>query len=220
MHNLTVSINGSKQVWNTEHRSNISTSHACRHTQIPLRRSGSSSQTMEYSKTESTFLIEKGKRSKEEVLVKGTLLGSPKFRALILLFFLLLAAVSISVGVTLGVLLVKDEDDTIPHVRTFDKAAVATDSDTCSKVGVDVLKRGGSAIDAAVASSFCVGVVNLHSTGIGGGGFLIYYNATNQSSVMIDFREVAANNITAETLERYRDDETSTVQGNAGLDSQ
>ena len=53
------------------------------------------------------------------------------------------------------------------------------------------MKKNGSAIDAAVASLFCTGVVNLHSTGIGGGGFLVYYNRTTKKSEVFDFRETA-----------------------------
>ena len=158
------------------------------------------------SYSESTFLVEK-------VLTVGTCLGSLKVRLLIVFLFLLFAAIDVSAGVTLGVFLSKSDDNEVSSVRTFSTAAVATDSEACSTIGVDILKKGGSAVDAAVASSFCVGVVNLHSTGIGGGGFMIYYNATNDSSVMIDFREVAAAKITEETMAKYRDEDEATVQG-------
>lgn len=46
-------------------------------------------------------------------------------------------------------------------------------------------------MDAAVASLFCTGVVNLHSTGIGGGGFLINYNRQSRVAHAYNFREVA-----------------------------
>ncbi|KAL5477193.1 hypothetical protein EMCRGX_G023948 [Ephydatia muelleri] len=75
--------------------------------------------------------------------------------------------------------------------QPYQHAAVAADAAACSQVGVDVLKKGGSAVDAAVASMFCVGVVNLHFTGIGGGGFMVYYNATSRKSTFIDYSEVA-----------------------------
>ena len=41
--------------------------------------------------------------------------------------------------------------------------AVASENGVCSEVGVDVLKDGGNAVDAAIASTFCIGVLNLFS---------------------------------------------------------
>ena len=77
---------------------------------------------------------------------------------------------------------------------TYQHAAVATDAGPCSQVGVDILKLGGNAVDAAIAATLCVGVVNLHSTGIGGGGFMVYYNSTSGEAHAIDFREKAPMN--------------------------
>ena len=73
----------------------------------------------------------------------------------------------------------------------YSKAAVATDAAPCSKIGVDILKKGGSAVDAAISSLLCVGVVNLHSTGIGGGGFMLFYDASTKEMNSLDYREVA-----------------------------
>ena len=77
---------------------------------------------------------------------------------------------------------------------TYQHAAVATDAGPCSQVGVDILELGGNAVDAAIAATLCVGVVNLHSTGIGGGGFMIYYNSSSGEAHAIDFREKAPMN--------------------------
>ena len=78
---------------------------------------------------------------------------------------------------------------------------------------MDILKKGGSAVDSAIASLLCVGVMNPQSTGIGGGGFMVYYNATSGLSTAIDFRETAPRTITDEDMKRYIKNDKSTVFG-------
>ncbi|KAA1471669.1 gamma-glutamyltranspeptidase [Dentipellis sp. KUC8613] len=70
--------------------------------------------------------------------------------------------------------------------------AVASENEVCSKIGVEVMKEGGNAVDAAVSAVFCVGVVNLFSSGIGGGGFMTVRVPTPEGASevwTIDFRE-------------------------------
>jgi gamma-glutamyltranspeptidase/glutathione hydrolase/leukotriene-C4 hydrolase len=74
----------------------------------------------------------------------------------------------------------------------FEHAAVAADHELCSKVGSVILKKGGHAVDAAIATALCVGVVNPHSAGIGGGGFMIIYDRkSSEYHVTSDDRFVA-----------------------------
>lgn len=68
---------------------------------------------------------------------------------------------------------------------------MATDNEHCSKIGRDLLLKGGHAVDAAIGSMLCVGVINLHSTGIGGGGFMMIYDPFKKKAEMVDFRETA-----------------------------
>jgi len=70
-------------------------------------------------------------------------------------------------------------------------AALTTISPYATQVGLDVLKRGGNAIDAAVAVSFALAVVHPQAGNISGGGFLIYYEAKTKQVWTLDYREVA-----------------------------
>ena len=73
----------------------------------------------------------------------------------------------------------------------YKHAVVASDAGPCSEIGRDILKKNGSAMDSAVAVLFCIGVYNMHSAGVGGGGFMtVYHKGTNVVEV-IDFREEA-----------------------------
>eukprot|EP00041_Stephanoeca_diplocostata_P033753 m.1122539 g.1122539 ORF g.1122539 m.1122539 type:complete len:757 (+) comp24402_c2_seq3:192-2462(+) len=71
----------------------------------------------------------------------------------------------------------------------YSNGAVASDASVCSSMGVQIMQKGGSAVDAAVTTSLCIGVVNSHSTGIGGGGFMVVYNGSHAET--IDYRERA-----------------------------
>lgn len=68
---------------------------------------------------------------------------------------------------------------------------VATDVATCSEMGVDILRNGGNAADAAVASALCLGVLNPSSSGIGGGCFILHHDKANARSRFYDSRETA-----------------------------
>ena len=103
--------------------------------------------------------------------------------------------------------------DDVNNSGTYEHAAVATDAPQCSKVGVDILKKGGSAVDAAIASLLCVGVVNFHSTGIGGGGFMVYYNATSKTATTLDYRETAPGKANSSLYEPFGLNENASLYG-------
>ena len=74
---------------------------------------------------------------------------------------------------------------------TASRAALATAHPLATKVGLSVLQRGGNAIDASVAVAFALAVVQPQAGNLGGGGFLIYYEASTRAVWTLDFRETA-----------------------------
>uniref|UniRef100_A0A803XS85 Glutathione hydrolase n=1 Tax=Meleagris gallopavo TaxID=9103 RepID=A0A803XS85_MELGA len=75
--------------------------------------------------------------------------------------------------------------------QLFQRGAVVTDAARCTALGVEVLSKQGSSVDAAIASVLCAGVVNPHTSGIGGGGVMLVHDIRKNQSQVIDFREVA-----------------------------
>lgn len=73
----------------------------------------------------------------------------------------------------------------------FQSAAVASDSQVCSDFASDVLKRNGSAVDAAIVGELCLGLYVPQSMGLGGGFFMTIYDKRNSKAVVIDGRETA-----------------------------
>lgn len=78
----------------------------------------------------------------------------------------------------------------IPTSRGFGGAVTSVDPEA-SRVGLWVLKRGGNAVDAAVATAAALGVTEPYSAGLGGGGYLVYYDAKSGRVHTIDGRETA-----------------------------
>ena len=69
---------------------------------------------------------------------------------------------------------------------------VATEQALASQVGLDILKQGGNAVDAAVAVGFALAVVLPNAGNLGGGGFMVLHDGETGQNVALDFREMAA----------------------------
>ncbi|KAK3701126.1 hypothetical protein RRG08_029599 [Elysia crispata] len=139
---------------------------------------------------------------------------------------ILIGAVLIAVGLAVGLAIgLRDDDDDnksnssknggSPSTATYKSstgtykyAAVVADSSVCSEIGRDILgRKRGNAIDAAVASAFCTGLLNAHSAGIGGGSFIIIYDSEKN-----EWHAINSRGTTSETA--Y----TNMYVGEGGLD--
>ena len=82
--------------------------------------------------------------------------------------------------------------DTI-HPVAADHGMVVAQEKTAARIGADILRRGGNAIDAAVATGFAMAVTYPRAGNLGGGGFMVIHSMERQEDVAIDYRETAPN---------------------------
>ena len=105
-------------------------------------------------------------------------------------------------------------DAATSHPVRGESGVVSSSSAIASEVGVEILKQGGNAVDAAIATAFTMAVTWPSAGNIGGGGFLIYHGADGESTAF-DFREKAP---LASTRTMYLD-EDGNVRDNSNHDS-
>ncbi|XP_025416058.1 glutathione hydrolase 1 proenzyme-like isoform X2 [Sipha flava] len=73
----------------------------------------------------------------------------------------------------------------------YSKVAVVSNGGPCAQIGVDVMTKGGNAVDAAIATIVCDGALCPHQMGTGGGFIMSIYNATTKKVMAINSREMA-----------------------------
>ena len=89
------------------------------------------------------------------------------------------------------------------------RAAVASENRECSQIGIDLISAGGNAADALVGTVFCIGVLDCHHSGIGGGGFALARSPDGRYEG-IDFREAAPD---AAHKDMYKDNVNASLVG-------
>jgi gamma-glutamyltranspeptidase/glutathione hydrolase len=103
-----------------------------------------------------------------------------------------LSAVRLLAAATLAVFLAPG---TLPATKNAEVTAargmVASAHALASQAGVEILKAGGNAVDAAVAAAFAIGVVEPNSNGIGGEGMMVIYLVKGHQAIAIDYRSAA-----------------------------
>jgi len=111
----------------------------------------------------------------------------------------------------------------IGHAADSESGMVVAAQKSAAQAGIQMLKEGGNAFDAAAATALALGVVEPGSSGIGGGGFFLLYIAKEKRYVMLDAREtsprLAGNGEVYETLSSVDGPQSAGVPGlAAGVD--
>ena len=103
-----------------------------------------------------------------------------------------------------------DFDMDVFHPVVANNGMVATEQELASRIGLDILKAGGNAVDAAVGIGFARAVALPNAGNLGGGGFMMVHDAKTGKSVALDFREVAP---LKATRNMYLDDKGNVING-------
>jgi gamma-glutamyltranspeptidase/glutathione hydrolase len=104
--------------------------------------------------------------------------------------FLLLLSASVLVAVAPGQ----------PKMATGRSIMIAAHPQA-AQAGLEVWKKGGNVVDVAVATAYCLGVVEPHGSGIGGEGMMLIYDAATDKATVIDFKATSPARASYTTLE-------------------
>jgi len=132
-------------------------------------------------------------------MAPSPLQARPRRRALLTVAALLAAS-----GTALVTGPTADATSTAPHATTWRAigtgGAVTSVDPDATAAGLQVLRAGGNAADAAVATAAALGVTEPFSSGLGGGGFLVYYDASTHKVSTVDGREEAPARFTRDSF--------------------
>lgn len=113
--------------------------------------------------------------------------------SLVFAFLLLVSCNNKSQNFSLSDTWIGEPDSGFRDLKAVDSKnyMVASASEVASKAGTEMLAKGGNAIDAAIATQLVLNVVEPHSSGIGGGGFLLFYDKKIGKTIYFNGRETA-----------------------------
>ncbi|KAM3939707.1 glutathione hydrolase 5 proenzyme [Leptodactylus fuscus] len=119
------------------------------------------------------------------------------------LCYSLIIAVFVSIVVIIPlVLLLKDSN----CEEGFINGAVAADTEICSNIGRDILKKGGSPVDSAIAALLCTSVMYPQSMGLGGGVIFTIYDASTRKVEVINARETVPKEFPLNLMDKCTDE--------------
>jgi gamma-glutamyltranspeptidase/glutathione hydrolase len=98
---------------------------------------------------------------------------------------------TLTLAVTLGLATRANSAAPAPLWAPASRGIAATANADASRAAAEILKKGGNAVDGAVAAALALGVVNADSSGLGGGGFAVVWMAKEKKARVLDFRETA-----------------------------
>ncbi|MGH2257546.1 gamma-glutamyltransferase, partial [Enterococcus faecalis] len=81
------------------------------------------------------------------------------------------------------------------QTKTSKEGLISVSHPLAAKIGKDVLDQGGNAMDAVIAIQLALNVVEPFASGIGGGGYLLYYEQSTGSITAFDARETAPEHV-------------------------
>jgi len=134
---------------------------------------------------------------------------------------ILIAALAVAPGQTPGTAPSSAPPPTRIEPVTAQHGMVVTQEEHASRIGVDILRRGGNAVDAAVAVGFALAVTLPRAGNLGGGGFMVVHLAAHDgqaaTDMTIDFREAAPHDMTPDAFLDEKGEADPNKSQNSGL---
>ncbi len=97
----------------------------------------------------------------------------------------------LTLAVTLGLAATANSAAPAPLWAARNRGIAATANAEASRAAAEILRKGGNAVDGAVAAALALGVTQPESSGLGGGGFAVVWSAKDKKARVLDFRETA-----------------------------